>query len=157
MATPLTADRALATFKAAGLNVREVRSWKTHNRNQRGPWGPVHGVMIHHTGPYSTESGMVGLCYDGRSDLPGPLCHSVIGKIGTVHMVGWDRANHAGLGDGDVLAAVVAERTLPADNETDTDGNRHFRRGTDQRGRRRGSVARGPARRRCPVGCHPVP
>ncbi|MGW6786470.1 N-acetylmuramoyl-L-alanine amidase, partial [Streptomyces sp. NPDC054987] len=31
-----------------------------------------------------------------------------------------------GLGDPDVLAAVIAERRLPPDNEATTDGNRHF-------------------------------
>ncbi|MFD7769869.1 N-acetylmuramoyl-L-alanine amidase [Streptomyces sp. NPDC059787] len=126
MATPLDADRALAVLKAAGLDVREVRSWRTHNRDHKGPWGPMHGVMIHHTGAYSTESGMVSLCYNGHSTLPGPLCQSVIDRAGAVHMVGWGRANHAGSGDSDVLAAVKAERSLPVDNEADTDGNRHF-------------------------------
>ncbi|MGW1221180.1 peptidoglycan-binding protein, partial [Streptomyces californicus] len=36
------------------------------------------------------------------------------------------RANHAGLGDDDVLRAVIAEKALPPDNEANTDGNRHF-------------------------------
>ncbi|GGT07596.1 hypothetical protein GCM10010207_02450 [Streptomyces atratus] len=36
------------------------------------------------------------------------------------------RANHAGLGDDDVLRAVVAEKRLPSDNEANADENRHF-------------------------------
>ncbi|MFE7129324.1 peptidoglycan-binding protein [Streptomyces sp. NPDC057638] len=126
MATPLSADVALRAFTSEGLNVRESPGWRTHNRNHVGPWGPAHGVMIHHTGRYSTEAGMVGLCYNGRSDLPGPLCHTVIGKTGTAHMVGWGRCNHAGLGDAAVLAAVKAERPVPAAQRIDTDGNRYF-------------------------------
>ncbi|MEV8395909.1 MULTISPECIES: peptidoglycan-binding protein [unclassified Streptomyces] len=125
MATPLTADRLLAALRNEGLRVVEHRSWRTHNRNHKGLWGPMHGVMIHHTVTSGTESS-VELCYNGHSSLPGPLCHGVIAKDGTVYLVGNGRANHAGLGDDDVLQAVTAERTLPADNEANTDGNRYF-------------------------------
>ncbi|MFF7171588.1 peptidoglycan-binding protein [Streptomyces pseudovenezuelae] len=126
MATPLSASTALSAFKAEGLDVREVRLWATHNRNHVGAWGPVNGVMIHHTGPYSSTSGMVALCYNGRDDLPGPLCHGVIDKTGAVHLVGWGRANHAGRGDSDVLDAVKAETKLPVDDQGNADGNPHF-------------------------------
>ncbi|MGW3410235.1 N-acetylmuramoyl-L-alanine amidase [Streptomyces sp. NPDC000888] len=125
MATPPTASMFAALLRAEGVAVVEVGNWETHNRNSKGPWGPVHGVMIHHTVTSGTAA-TVRLCRDGRSGLPGPLCHGVIAKDGTVHLVGYGRANHAGLGDGDVLAAVIAERTPPADNEADTDGNRYF-------------------------------
>jgi hypothetical protein len=126
MASPLSATKLLSALKAEGLTVREVGSWRTHNRNRKGPFGPAHGVMLHHTGDYSTEAAMVQLCYDGYAALPGPLCHGVIDKKGVVHLVGHGRANHAGLGDDDVLQAVIAERPLPADNEATADGNRHF-------------------------------
>ncbi|MGW0702961.1 peptidoglycan-binding protein [Streptomyces sp. NPDC002867] len=126
MATPLSADRLLKALRNEGLRVVEHRSWRTHNRNHKGPWGPVNGVMIHHTVTKGTESS-VELCYNGHSSLPGPLCHGVIAKDGTVYLVGNGRANHAGLGDDDVLRAVVNESApLPADNEANTDGNRHF-------------------------------
>ncbi|QNP61938.1 peptidoglycan-binding protein [Streptomyces genisteinicus] len=125
MATPLSADRLLKALRDEGLRVVEHRSWRTHNRNHKGPWGPVNGVMIHHTVTSGT-SGSVELCYNGHSSLPGPLCHGVIAKDGTVYLVGNGRANHAGLGDDDVLRAVVNETALPADNEANTDGNRYF-------------------------------
>ncbi|MGK5529384.1 peptidoglycan recognition protein family protein [Streptomyces sp. URMC 129] len=125
MASPLSADTLLKALKNEGVKVVEYKSWRTNNRNHKGAWGPVHGVMIHHTVTTGTDA-TVELCYAGRSDLPGPLCHGVIAKDGTVHLVGHGRANHAGSGDGDVLAAVIAETSLPADNETDTDGNIHF-------------------------------
>ncbi|GGR75665.1 N-acetylmuramoyl-L-alanine amidase [Streptomyces nojiriensis] len=125
MAAPMSADRFINALRNEGLTVVEVGAWRTHNRNHKGPWGPVHGVMIHHTvtrgTPYTVE-----LCRNGYSELPGPLCHGVIAKDGRVHLVGYGRANHAGAGDSDVLAAVIAEKRLPPDNETDTDGNRHF-------------------------------
>ncbi|MFF3094120.1 peptidoglycan-binding protein [Streptomyces cyaneofuscatus] len=126
MATPLTADRLLKALRDEGLTVIEHRSWRTNNRNHKGPWGPMHGVMIHHTVTSGTANS-VELCYNGHSALPGPLCHGVIDKAGVVHLVGNGRTNHAGLGDGDVLRAVAAEaKTLPVDNEANTDGNRHF-------------------------------
>ncbi|MFE2600098.1 peptidoglycan-binding protein [Streptomyces sp. NPDC059396] len=125
MAVPLTAAKLLKALKDEGLTVVEHRSWRTHNRNHKGPWGPLHGVMIHHTVTSGTQSS-VELCYNGHSSLPGPLCHGVIAKDGTVHLVGNGRANHAGSGDDEVLQAVVNESALPADNEANTDGNRHF-------------------------------
>ncbi|MGW6571191.1 N-acetylmuramoyl-L-alanine amidase [Streptomyces sp. NPDC054945] len=125
MAAPMSADRFINALRNEGLTVVEVGAWRTHNRNHKGPWGPVHGVMIHHTVTRGT-SYTVELCRDGYSALPGPLCHGVIAKDGRVHLVGYGRANHAGAGDSDVLAAVIAEKRLPLDNETDTDGNRYF-------------------------------
>jgi hypothetical protein len=125
MAKPLSADRLLKALRAEGLTVVEHRNWRTHNRNSKGRWGPVNGVMIHHTVTKGTKN-TVELCYNGRSDLPGPLCHGVIAKDGTVYLVGHGRANHAGLGDDDVLRAVVDETALPRDNELNTDGNARF-------------------------------
>ncbi|MZF56957.1 N-acetylmuramoyl-L-alanine amidase [Streptomyces sp. SID5594] len=125
MATPLSADKLLKALRDEGLTVIEHRSWRTNNRNHKGPWGPMRGVMIHHTVTSGTANS-VELCYNGHSALPGPLCHGVIAKDGTVHLVGNGRANHAGLGDDDVLRAVIAEKALPPDNETNTDGNRYF-------------------------------
>ena len=103
----------------------EQPGWRTHNRNHKGSWGPVHGVMIHHTVTSGT-SNTVSICERGYEGLPGPLCHGVIAKDGTVYLVGNGRANHAGLGDGDVLSAVIGERSLPRAGEANTDGNRHF-------------------------------
>jgi hypothetical protein len=126
MATPIGASAFVAALKKEGLRVVEVGSWRTHNRNHKGPWGPVHGVVIHHT-VTSGSARTVEICRTGYSTLPGPLCHGVITKDGVVHLVGHGRTNHAGMGDGDVLRAVIAEAaTLPADNEANTDGNRHF-------------------------------
>ncbi|MFD4508253.1 peptidoglycan-binding protein [Streptomyces sp. NPDC058457] len=126
MASPLSADALLSALRAEGVTVVEHDGWRTHNRAGHGAWGPVNGVIIHHTVTSGTTTS-VSMCFNGRSDLPGPLCHGVIAKDGTVHLVGNGRANHAGSGDGDVLAAVVAESaTLPAPNQNDTDGNVHF-------------------------------
>ncbi|OON81219.1 N-acetylmuramoyl-L-alanine amidase [Streptomyces tsukubensis] len=126
MASPMSASRFLDILEDEGATVVEVGAWRDHNRNAQGAWGPMHGVMIHHT-VTSGSKATVELCRKGHASLPGPLCHGVITKDGTVHLVGYGRANHAGLGDDDVLRAVIAEKkTLPHDNESNTDGNRHF-------------------------------
>lgn len=127
MAPPLSPDTLLKILKAEGLAVKEYRDWRTHRRpRETGAFGPINGVMIHHTvtGP---KTDVVALCYNGHSALPGPLCHGVITKDGTVHLVSAGRANHAGLGDGDVLQAVISEKaTLPKANQANTDGNARF-------------------------------
>ncbi|MFH8488571.1 N-acetylmuramoyl-L-alanine amidase [Streptomyces longisporoflavus] len=125
MAPPMSASKFLALLKDEGVTVVEVGDWRHHNRNHKGPWGPVHGVVIHHT-VTSGSKRTVEICRDGHPSLPGPLCHGVITKDGRVHLVGYGRANHAGNGDDDVLRAVIAEKALPPDNEANTDGNRHF-------------------------------
>ncbi|MGX1030598.1 hypothetical protein RKD38_005279 [Streptomyces ambofaciens] len=125
MATPMTASSFLKALRAEGLTVVEVGDWRDHNRNDKGAWGPVNGVMIHHTVTRGSAA-TVEICRKGYAGLPGPLCHGVITKDGRVHLVGYGRANHAGLGDDDVLRAVIAEQALPRDNEANTDGNRHF-------------------------------
>lgn len=133
MATPMTADVLLAVLRAEGCHVVEVREWRTHNRNSKGAFGPINGTITHHTAGVGTQS-MVDLCYDGYDDLPGPLCHGMIAKSGTIYLLSSGRANHAGGGDPDVLDAVIAENygdRPPATNEHQgsagaVDGNVHF-------------------------------
>ncbi|WP_406425840.1 peptidoglycan-binding protein [Streptomyces sp. NBC_01589] len=125
MAAPMSASELLAALHAEGLTVVEEGNWREHNRNSKGAWGPVNGVMIHHTVTKGTAATVGNVRY-GYADLPGPLCHGMIAKDGRIHLIGYGRTNHAGLGDDDVLQAVVAENGLPADNEANTDGNRHF-------------------------------
>jgi hypothetical protein len=125
MAAPMTAATMVAILRAMDLRVFEVGNWRTHSRNSQGAWGPVNGVMIHHTVTSGTAR-TVQMCRDGYPGLPGPLCHGVIAKDGGVHLVGHGRANHAGLGDSEVLRAVVAEEVLPRPTRRDTDGNSRF-------------------------------
>ncbi|WP_329311718.1 N-acetylmuramoyl-L-alanine amidase [Streptomyces sp. NBC_01262] len=105
MATPLTADALVAALKAEGATVAEHAGWRTHNRAGHGDWGPVRGVVIHHTA--GTDS--LNLCYNGRSDLAGPLCHAHIAKTGTITLVGNGRANHAGTFAANAVDAMKAE------------------------------------------------
>ena len=125
MAVPMSAATLKKILQDEGLTVIEVKNWKTHNRNHKGSFGPVHGVMLHHTVTKGKES-TVNICYNGHAALPGPLCHGVITKDGAVYLVSSGRANHAGSGDADVLAAVIKEKSLPRANDTRKDGNAHF-------------------------------
>ncbi|MFF2651461.1 N-acetylmuramoyl-L-alanine amidase [Streptomyces sp. NPDC058045] len=130
MATPLSPDRMVAALKAEGVRVVQVGNWRTHNRNSRGAWGPVNGSIVHHTVTRGTAS-TVALVRNGHSTLPGPLCHGMIAKDGTVHMVGWGRTNHAGGGDPKVLQHVINEdytgQLHPTrGNSNGVDGNAHY-------------------------------
>jgi hypothetical protein len=132
MAEPKSADAWLAALKRFGVDVVEVGDWRNHERDDETGkvFGPVFGVMIHHTA--GVEKGAVNFCRNGSAKLPGPLCHGVITKDGRCHVISHGRANHAGGGDPDVLAAVKDERyPLPKPNVHDgspgaVDGNDAF-------------------------------
>ncbi|MEU6348189.1 N-acetylmuramoyl-L-alanine amidase [Streptomyces sp. NPDC047072] len=121
MATPLTAAQMLAALKSEGLTVNEHAGWKTHNRDAATgkSFGPVIGVLIHHTAGHGDKE----LCFNGRSDLPGPLCHAWLGQTAGLWMIGNGRTNHAGSVDLDVLNALRDEKSLPTDNQANADGN----------------------------------
>ncbi|UQA91645.1 peptidoglycan recognition protein family protein [Streptomyces halobius] len=129
MADPLSASRLKATLVREGCSVREYRDWETHRRPpSTGAFGPINGVMMHHTvtGP---GTDVVALIYNGHSSLPGPLSQGCITKSGTVWLTSAGRSNHAGLGDSDVLRAVINESYgdyPPPDNQANTDGNARF-------------------------------
>jgi hypothetical protein len=125
---PRPAGRAkwfLDALRDEGVSVVEVGDWSRRNRDHKGPWYGNTGVMMHHTASRGTDAS-VRVCRYGRSDLPGPLCHGVISKSGTVYLVGYGRANHAGLGDSAVLSAMKRGRSRPAPRKWDADGNRYF-------------------------------
>ncbi|MFE7659690.1 peptidoglycan-binding protein [Streptomyces celluloflavus] len=125
MATPLSATKLLAALRAEGVNLREYTSWRTHNRNHKGAWGPVNGVLIHHT----AGSNSLAYCHTGSSALPGPLCHTHLAKTGAATMVSAGRANHAGKAAKNAFNAVVAEsgaHPKPSAASGTVDGNARF-------------------------------
>lgn len=127
MATPMTAAQQVAQFKKFGIAFKEYQNWTTWNRNHKGNWGPVNGLMVHHTGSDSTDQR--GTLRNGVTGLPGPLSQYGIAQDGTLWLIGNGRCNHAGLGDPDVLAAVIAENygaRPPTDNSASVDGNSRF-------------------------------
>lgn len=124
MATPLTADRMLAALKAEGVKVRATTGWATRERDDETGkiFGPVNGVMIHHTAGRDS----LALVIDGTRDLPGPLCHAHLAKNGTLSLISNGRANHAGSGRKAVHDAVVVEVPFKATGPDTVDGNDHF-------------------------------
>lgn len=124
MAAPLTAAALLKALRGEGVTVVEHADWVTHNRNSRGPWGPVNGVVIHHTAGRDS----LGLCWAGTAALPGPLCHTHLAKNGTATMLSAGRANHAGMFAQNAYDAAVAENSAhPRPDAAETvDGNAHF-------------------------------
>lgn len=135
MATPMTASQIVAQLKKWGITYKEVKSWETHNRNAKGAWGGMNGFIWHHTGADVSQANAASYAgstlYNGLSTLPGPLCHFGLAPDGTVYLVGWGRANHAGGGDPVVLNHVINEdysgNLKPTKGNADgTDGNAHF-------------------------------
>ena len=137
MATPMTASQVIAQLKKWGLKYKEITvggvSWKDHNRAGHGAWGGINGFIMHHTGADVSNAldYAEGTLWSGISGLPGPLCHFSIGTDGTVYLVGWGRANHAGGGDPVVLQHVTNEdytgQLHPTKgNSNGVDGNAHF-------------------------------
>ncbi|QIQ62907.1 lysin A, N-acetylmuramoyl-L-alanine amidase domain [Streptomyces phage Moab] len=135
MATPMTSSQIVAQLKKWGITYKEVKSWESHNRNAKGAWGGMNGFIWHHTGA-DVAAGKAAeyagsTLYDGLSTLPGPLCHFGLAPDGTVYLVGWGRANHAGGGDPAVLNHVINEdyagQLKPTKgNLNGVDGNAHF-------------------------------
>ncbi|OSC76521.1 hypothetical protein B5180_01830 [Streptomyces sp. BF-3] len=123
MATPMTASQFVKALEDEGVDVKEYRSWRTHNRNHKGPWRDLNGVVIHHT----AGSNSLALCYDGIAGLPGPLCHTHLSKSGVATMVGYGRANHAGSFPANAFNAMKSEsKTHPRPSGPETvDANAH--------------------------------
>lgn len=88
-------------LRQAGLTVIETRDWV--NRKRTGAFDPI-GCLWHHTASNSFgDAPSLKVCMDGRSDLPGPLCHLLLGRDGVYRTISGGRANHAGKGSMRVL------------------------------------------------------
>lgn len=127
MSDPMTAAAQLKQFKKWDVPYKAYGNWETHNRNHKGKFDNVHGFMIHHTGSDSKDQRK--LLRDGYQALPGPLAQWGLAQDGVVHLIGNGRCNHAGLGDPDVLRAVIRESYVsspPSDNQATVDGNAEF-------------------------------
>lgn len=111
MAPPMTPDQWLAALHAEGVtDIVEMPGWRTNNRNKIKPFTDVHATMIHHTA--SEGPGLPRILFDGRDDLPGPLCHDYLDRTGRLYLVGNGRANHAGTVAANAYAAVRDEKAV---------------------------------------------
>lgn len=83
-------------LSAAGVQVVAEGDWL--NRTAGSTFEPI-GVLWHHTAAPSSASNpapALNVCINGRSDLPGPLCHALVDYHGVFHLISANRANHAG-------------------------------------------------------------
>lgn len=89
-------DTGIASrLRGKGLTVVEVSGWQTRGSSNFSPRGSVD----HHTaGGASGNAPSLGICINGRSDLPGPLCNVMVGRDNACYVVAAGRANHAGTG-----------------------------------------------------------
>src|SRR5689334_18870774 len=106
---PLTPAQIRAALRKFGCKVREVPGWESRNRAGHGLFGPVYGFVVHHTGDDAPDTADRNVIVNGRAGLPGPLAQFGLNDDSTVDLIGCGRANHAGTGDPDVLAAVRDE------------------------------------------------
>ena len=130
---PMSGDAFVASCKRWGLTVVEHGDWRNHNRLGGGRvWGPVNGFMVHNFASDISDVTSVNYLINGDAarGMPGPLSQLALDDEGRVHMIGWGRGNHAGVGDAAVLSRVIAD-TVPLNGELkpakDTvDGNARF-------------------------------
>lgn len=84
-------------LRGDGCNVVELAGWR--NRGRPGLFGPVKGVLCHHTaGSRSGNAPSLNLIVNGRPDLAGPLSHLHLARDGTFTVIAAGRCNHAGPG-----------------------------------------------------------
>jgi hypothetical protein len=128
--TPLTPTQIRAALTKFKCKVRFIDGWETRNRGNLGNgFGPVYGFIVHHTGDDAPDTADRNIIIHGRSDLPGPLAQFGLNDDGTVDVIGCGRANHAGTGDPNVLAAVRDETYVdypPKPTLKGYDGNGRF-------------------------------
>lgn len=126
MATPMSAAQWMRALAAEGVTVSYESGWTTVGRDASTgkTFGPVNGVVIHHTA--GTNS--IALVRGGTRDLPGPLAHAHLSKSARLSMVSMRRANHAGSIAQNAYDAVVNESHVHPrpDAAEPVDGNDHF-------------------------------
>ena len=82
-------------LRNAGLKVELVGGWES--RGKLGMRPKV--VVLHHTAAaMGRNAPSLNVVIQGRSDLPGPLCHVLVGRDGTCYVIASGVANHAGEG-----------------------------------------------------------
>lgn len=79
-----------------GLTVETVPGWETRG----GDTCDFGGTCGHHTAGSSRGTRpSLGICVNGRTGLPGPLCNTFTDRNGVAIVVASGRANHAGRGN----------------------------------------------------------
>lgn len=130
MSTDITADDLLAALTKRGVKFRffkDKADFLTHNRNRAdantrvtpGGFGPIKGVAGHNFGSTGSDTNQLAYLYRGdgpTSSKPGPLCLGGIVDDGTVVLMGWGTATHAGPSDPKTVKLLESD-ALPLDRE----------------------------------------
>ncbi|MET7707023.1 N-acetylmuramoyl-L-alanine amidase [Micromonospora sp. NPDC005189] len=109
-------------LRSAGVQVVVEGDWL--NRMRPGSFDPI-GVLWHHTASTSSASNphpALGICINGRSDLPGPLCQALVDYNGVFHVISAGRCNHAGASGGSGPIPAGDGNTLMIGWEIDYNG-----------------------------------
>ena len=88
------------TLRDAGLKVIEAPGWHTRGKDTVFSAMDPKVVIAHHTATPITwaDHNVENLLINGRTDLPGPLCHLGLRRDGTYVVIASGVANHAGSG-----------------------------------------------------------
>jgi hypothetical protein len=84
-----------AALRDCGLKVDTVAGWETRGRPTMHPRA---GIWHHTAAPLGRNAPSLRVVIDGRSDLPGPLCHVLVGRDLTCHIIASGLAHHGGTG-----------------------------------------------------------
>lgn len=103
--------------------------WYRHNRDY-ATFNP-RGILVHDTVTGSmSAAAAAAFCWDGRSDVPGPLYVGLVAEDGKLHLIGWGLTNNAGMGAKNTLALVLADKmpmdTLHRPSTDEINGNPHY-------------------------------
>lgn len=94
----------------AGLTVQPFAGWETRGRSTR--YDPRIIVDHHTAGPLRGSAPSLGVCVNGRPDVPGPLCNLLTGRDGVVHVIAAGRSNNAGPGGAPQWGATHNRHTI---------------------------------------------
>jgi hypothetical protein len=97
-----------------GVRIKEYPGWRSLDRP--GTFDP-HVLLIHDTVTGSmSDQRAAEFCQEGRSSLAGPLYSTLIGRDGTVHLIGFGKSNNAGRGNEERFRLAWQGR-MPLDRE----------------------------------------
>lgn len=91
------ANRVRRWVEPIGVRVVEIGGWQDRGRTY-ATFNPYGSVNHHTAGGAGGVAPSLGICINGRSDLPGPLCHVHQQRDDVVNIVAAGVANHAGPG-----------------------------------------------------------
>lgn len=91
------ANRLRQWLNPIGVQVVEIAEWQQRGRTY-ATFDPYGSVNHHTAGGRAGIAPSLGICINGRSDLPGPLCNVHQQRNDVVNVVAAGVANHAGRG-----------------------------------------------------------